>query len=104
MSGKRTIITLTLLFFIAVCFMTGPAVSGEHPWDSDTPSSDIYEYGDWHEVVKGGGDNKATDSTDSSQNGASGMPTPGPSDGFFEQVFGIWTGIMFETGLLSFSR
>ena len=35
MNGRNATIVVLMLAFIAACFFTDAAVSGEHPWDAD---------------------------------------------------------------------
>ena len=35
MNGKNLSVVLMLLIMLVACFVTGPVLSGEHPWDSD---------------------------------------------------------------------
>jgi hypothetical protein len=42
MVGRRFSLILVLLTLVAACMVVAPALSGEHPWDSDTQNGKKY--------------------------------------------------------------
>lgn len=103
MIGKRAIIAMTLLLFVAACFISGPAISGEHPWDSDIPDSEALDDPNWEDIIKARDEDK-TDSTDSSGGSSSGMPADDSSDRFMNYLIGVWTDLVFDFGPAFFAR
>ncbi|RKX27701.1 MAG: hypothetical protein DRP45_00330 [Candidatus Zixiibacteriota bacterium] len=60
MNGRTLTVVLMSLAFIVACFVSGPALSGEHPWDEDVLDLDTTWY-NWDDPVDDKRDTTKTD-------------------------------------------
>ena len=76
MNGRNATIVVLMLTFIAACFLSGAAISGEHPWDADVLVGEF----NWDRYDIANTDNRGDQPSDTAKSDSSDIDTASSPD------------------------